>query len=102
MRRLWRKGVIADRWRSASVNSRRRQQVLFVKHLSESQPRDAATGLKQKIASIPDTFHFDYLVYRNSLRLSMTFEKSTSELSVIMSEAIESSFDVGGRVSTIL
>ena len=50
-----------------------------MEHLSEGQPRDAATGLKQKIATIPDIFHFDYLVYRNSLRLSMTFVKSTSE-----------------------
>jgi hypothetical protein len=31
----------------------------------------------------------------------MTFEKSTSELSTIMSVDIESSFDVGGRDSTI-
>src|SRR5262245_49750558 len=103
MRRLWRKGVSSDRGRGASVERllRARQEFLIVEHLSEGQPRDAATGLKQKIAPIPDIFHFDYLVYRNSLRLSMTFVKSTREPSPIMSVAMDSSFDVGGRVSAI-
>src|SRR5215471_20129680 len=61
MRRLWRKGVSGDWVRGASVDRRRlgaRQQFLIVEHLSEGQPRDAATGLKQKIAPIPDIFHF--------------------------------------------
>jgi hypothetical protein len=103
MRSLWRERVHAGRRRAASIarRPRARQQVLFLEHLGKGQARDAATGLKQKIASIPDIFHFDYLVYRNSLRLSMTFEKSTSDPSVIMSAAIERSFDVGGRVNAI-
>ena len=95
MRSLWRKGISGDRGRGASVElapSGTRKQLLIVEHLSEGQPRDAATGLKQKIAPIPDVFHFDYLVYRNSLRLSMTFVKSTSEPAPIMSVAKDSSF----------
>ena len=100
MRSLWRKGVHADRGRGASVGwHRARKQFLIVEHLSEGQPRDAATGLKQKIAPGPDIFHFDYLVYKNSLRLSMTFAKSTSEPDPIISVANDSSVAVGGRVS---
>src|SRR5262245_42323298 len=102
MRRLWRKRVNADQGRGASVDWRRlraRKEFLIVEHLSEGQPRDATTGLKQKIASRPDILHFDHLVYKNSLRLSMTLVKSTSEPDPIISVAIDSSFDVGGRVS---
>src|SRR5262245_21599819 len=104
MRRLRRKGVSGDLGRGTNIERRllgARKQVLIVEHLSEGHSRDAATGLKQKIATIPDIFHFDYLVYRNSLRLSMTFVKSTREPSPIMSVAIDSSFAVGGRVSAI-
>src|SRR5262249_17339196 len=104
MRRLWRKGVSGDLGRGTNIERRllgARKQVLIVEHLSEGQPRDAATGLKQKIATIPDVFHFDYLVYRNSLRLSTTYVNATREPSPIMSVAMESSFDVGGRVSAI-
>ena len=84
-----------------SIGGVLRKQFLIEEHLSEGQPADAAAGLKQKIAPIPDMFHFDYLVYKNSLRLSMTFVKSTSEPDKIMSVANESSLCVGGRVSAI-
>jgi hypothetical protein len=101
---LWRKRVPADRGRRTSVDWRRlrvRKQFLFVEHLSEGQPRDPAAGLKQKIAPRPEIFHFDYLVYKNSLRFSMTLVKSTSEPDKIMSVAKDSSLGVGGRVSAI-
>src|SRR5262245_32964773 len=103
MRRLRRKGVSGHLGRGTNIERLlgARKQLLIVKHLSEGQPRDAAAGLKEKIAPIPDIFHFDYLVYRNSLRLSMTFVKSTREPSPIMSVAMDSSFAVGGRVSAI-
>jgi hypothetical protein len=61
MRRLRRKGVSGDLRRGTNIERRRlgaRKQVLIVEHLSEGQPRDAATGLKQKIATIPDVFSF--------------------------------------------
>src|SRR5215469_12490839 len=77
MRSLWRKGVTADRGRRTSVDWRLRKQLLIEEHLSEGEPTDAAAGLKQKIAPRPEIFHFDYLVYKNSLRFSMTFVKST-------------------------
>ena len=77
------------------------KQFLLEEHLSESEPTDAAAGLKQKITPIPEIFHFVYLVYRNSLRFSMTFVKSTSEPDKTMSVANESSLCVGGRVSAI-
>src|SRR5262249_11717922 len=99
---LWRKGVHADRGSGASVACRRlgaRKQFLIMQHLGKGQPRDAATGLKQKIAPIPDIFHFNHLVYKNSLRLSTTFAKSTSEPDPIMSVAMDGSAGVGARVS---
>ena len=102
MRSLWRKGVSADRGRHTSANWRLlRKQLLIEEHLSEGEPTDAATGLKQKIAPRPEIFHFDYLVYKNSLRFSMTFVKSTSEADSIISVASDNSLGVGGRVSAI-
>ncbi len=102
MRSLWRKGVTADRGRRTNVGWRfLRKQLLIEEHLSEGESTDAAAGLKQKIAPIPESFHFDYLVYKNSLRLTMTLVKSTSEPDKIMSVANESSLCVGGRVSAI-
>jgi len=99
---LWRKGIAADRDRGTSVDwPLLRKQFLIEEHLSKGEPTDAAAGLKQKIAPRPKSFHFDYLVYKNSLRLRMTFVKSTSEPDKIMSVANESSLSVGGRVSAI-
>src|SRR5262249_1398695 len=102
MRSLWRQGVARDLGCRTSVDGRLlRNQLLLENHLTEGEPTDAAAGLKQKIAPRPEIFHFDYLVYKNSLRFSMTLVKSTSEPDRIMSVAMESSLSVGGRVSAI-
>ena len=99
---LGRKGVTADRGPRTSIDCRLlRKQLLIEEHLSEGEPTNPSTGLKQKISSRPEIFHFNYLVYKNSLRLRMTFVKSTSEPDKIMSVANESSLCVGCRVSAI-
>lgn len=102
MRSLRGERVATERGRNTGV---RRcilpKQLLVEEHLSEGEPADAARGLKQKIASRPELFHFYHLVYRNSLRFSMTLVKSTSEPDWIMSVANESSLFVGDRVSAI-
>ena len=103
MRSLRSEGINPVRVLGAGAGWRRSpKQFLILKNLSEGQPRNAATGLKQKIASETRNFSFlIYLVYKNSSRLSMTFTKSTSEADwIISSTPIDSSLAVGGRVNT--
>jgi hypothetical protein len=63
VRWLWGVWIPAERHAVARGRARFcRQQSLVVKEISQRETADAATGLKQEIASRPKTFHRRHLI----------------------------------------
>ena len=93
---------------SVVVASRQAEDVTRAREQLVQQSKFRSSGLTVDVTSedaLKEFFAivgpFDHLVYTNSLRLSMTFAKSTSEPDPIISVASDSSVGVGCRVSTI-